>query len=684
MPKINQLSFDVANLIAAGEVVERPASAAKELLENSIDAGATEVTVEICRGGIALIRVTDNGSGMEAEDLPVAIRRHATSKIKDKEDLAAIGTLGFRGEALAAISAVADITIITKTKEAAFGTMLHACGGNVDELCEVGCADGTSISVENLFENIPARRKFLKKDLTETQAVAAVVEKIAMSRPDVAIVFIADGIRKFSTPGDGVLLHTLHALFGKDFTSRLLKVEGASEDVSVSGFVGRPDHARGNRNHQNVFINGRYVRSKTVSAALERAFTSYMAPERFPVAVLFLDMPNFAVDVNVHPAKLEVKFSNEHAVFEAVYYAVRSALETDTARPYLDLQKNTQAAKNFALTHSFEKNEKAEQIRMTAPLRPEAPTVKEMPRAASRAPQEPLRPVTSAPQPVKAAYAHDRSFAEPKGSVLSAEESLRIAEKTADVLFAPKEEAKEIKQETLADAVLQKIAEETVEVSPPRTEDAVTPSVAKIPRREHTEQIPEHRVIGVLFRCYIMVELSEDKIMIIDQHAAHERILFEELKREREADQRSFSVELLLPLSVTLSHEEQAAAAEHKEELASLGFGYELRGNVAHLLAIPDALTPPEAESLFVSLCADIAEGGADPAVSEAKRREKMLYQIACKSAIKGGRSYDSAHIEWLVREVLSLPDVTVCPHGRPIAFYLTKAELDRRFDRLK
>ena len=319
MPKINQLSFAVANLIAAGEVVERPASAVKELLENAIDAGATRITAEIKRGGSSLIRIQDNGSGMEPEDLPVAIRRHATSKIKDADDLAAIGTLGFRGEALAAISAVSTLTIITKTKEAETGTMLSAEAGSVTEICEVGCADGTTVTVENLFDNVPARRKFLKKDATETQAVAAVIEKIAISRPDVALTFVADGVKKFATAGDGVLLHTLHALFGRDFASRLLAVSGEGTGVKVSGYVGRPDNARGNRNYQNVFINGRYVRSKTVLAAIERAYTSYMAPERFPVAVLFLDLPTFSVDVNVHPAKLEVKFSDERAVFEAVY-----------------------------------------------------------------------------------------------------------------------------------------------------------------------------------------------------------------------------------------------------------------------------------------------------------------------------------------------------------------------------
>ncbi len=659
MPKINQLSFEVANLIAAGEVVERPASVVKELLENAIDAGATEITAEIRRGGVSMIRITDNGCGMEAEDLPVCIRRHATSKIKEADDLSAIGTLGFRGEALAAIAAVSDITIISKTKTAETGMMLVSHAGSVQEICEVGAADGTSVMVENLFENVPARRKFLKKDSTETQAVAAVMEKIAVSRPDIALTFVADGIRKFSTPGDGVLLHTLHALFGKDFASRLLCAEASVGEVRVSGYVGKPDNAKNNRNHQNVFINGRYVRSKTVSAAIERAYTSYMAPERFPVAVLFLDIPNFAVDVNVHPAKLEVKFSDERAVFEAVYYAVRTALENDTSRPYFSMVKESARDKKEDLIHTFGKNEKTEQIKMPPMLRTELPK-KEEPHA-FRIPEPMPTPMPKQEAAVVASVAN--ADIPSQKTVLSPEESMRILEKSAE-----REEKKQKTEETLAEALIKK--EEPV--MPP------TPVVGKLPHTEHKEPLPSYRIVGVLFHCYILVELEEGKALMIDQHAAHERILFEEMKRERK-DAPIVSAELLLPLSLSLSAEEVAAAEEGSRELASLGFLYEIKGNTAYLLSIPADLTPPEAEQVFMSLLHE-----PEPQIGEEMRREKLLYQLACKAAIKGGRAYDEGDIDWLVREVLALPNVTVCPHGRPIAFYLTKNELDRRFDRLK
>ena len=318
MGKINQLSFAVANLIAAGEVVDRPASVVKELLENSIDAGADSITVEINRGGVSLIRVCDNGHGISKEDLPLAIKRHATSKISGAEDLDSIVTLGFRGEALAAISAVSDVKIISKTKDAPLGHLLTSMAGGEVEVCEVGCADGTTVIVENIFSNVPARRKFLKKDVTEAMAVTAVVEKIALSRPDIAFNYIIDGQRRFTTAGDGRVKNTVYAILGRDFASRLVEVNSEYEGIRIYGFVGRSDNCRANRNMQNFFINGRYVKSKTACAAIEQAYSSYIAEGKFPVCVLFIDISPMAVDVNVHPAKLEVKFSNEKAVFESV------------------------------------------------------------------------------------------------------------------------------------------------------------------------------------------------------------------------------------------------------------------------------------------------------------------------------------------------------------------------------
>ena len=652
MPKINQLSFEVANLIAAGEVVERPASVVKELLENAIDAEATAVTVEIAHGGVSLIRVADNGTGIAEEDLPLAIRRHATSKIREADDLDSIVTLGFRGEALAATAAVSTLTIITKTKEDEVGRLLTAVAGDIREISEVGCADGTTVTVEELFANVPARRKFLKKDMTETAAVTAVVEKIAISRPDVALRYITDGTVRFSTAGDGNLSHTLYALYGRELSSRLLPIEGELSGISVSGFVGRPDNARANRNMQNFFINGRYVKSKTVGAAVERAFTSYMAPERFPVAVIFLELPHFSVDVNVHPAKLEVKFENERTVFEAVYYAVRTALEECVSRPTLGLDTKTKAGRDFTLAHSFETEARPEQIKMPAAA-PQPKEYKEEPPVSL-----PTRtPITAPPPPpareerlapgIPASKVAAKDIPAPK-SVLSPAESIAVCEKYAET-------------KTLADTVIKE-----------------TP----VPIKEEKPQLPEYRIAGTVFNTYILVELSDDNMLVIDQHAAHERILFEKIKRER-AGADILSTPLLLPIAVEATATESAYAEENAEAFSRLGFTYTVGNGVLHLLAIPADTSPTEAKDLFLSLCEE-GVSGVSADISEEKRREKMLYQIACKAAIKGGRSYDSTHINWLVESVLTLPDITVCPHGRPIAFYLTKKELDRRFDRIK
>lgn len=338
MGKINVLGFDVANLIAAGEVVDRPASVVKELLENAIDAGGTVVTIEIRRGGVASIRVTDNGCGMDADDLPVSILRHATSKIKAASDLSGISTLGFRGEALAAISSVSKMKIFSKTADSKMGALLESAGGEITSFTEVGCPEGTSVIVDDLFFNVPARRKFLKKDSTEAAAVSAVVEKIALSRADVSIKYISDGEVKFMTAGHGNLSETMWALFGRDVAKRLLKVDRAENGIHITGYISESDMFRSNRNMENFFINGRYVKSKTASAAVEQAFLSKIPHDKFPMCVINIEVNPELVDVNVHPSKLEVKFANEKLIFDAVYYAALSALDASAKRPELSIK----------------------------------------------------------------------------------------------------------------------------------------------------------------------------------------------------------------------------------------------------------------------------------------------------------------------------------------------------------
>lgn len=672
MGNINVLSFEVANLIAAGEVVDRPASVLKELLENAIDAGATRITAEIRAGGTRLIRVSDDGCGMSAEDLPVAIRRHATSKIRSASDLSAIGTLGFRGEALAATAAVSDLQILTKRKDAPAGTLLASSGGRVTDISEVGVSDGTTVIVENLFGNVPARRKFLKKDATETMAATAVVEKIAMSRPDISFEWITDGTARFRTAGDGQLKNALYAILGRDFASRLLTVDGGTTAVKVSGFVGAPDNVRANRNHQNTFINGRYVKSKTVMAALEKAAVSYVAGERFPVSALFLEIDPALVDVNVHPAKLEVKFSDERAVFEAVYYAVRSAFEQNTTRPDLTLPSEKPERKQ-STTFAREAFTRADQIRVDTPARP-------APAPAKKAEQGRGETLS-----VKEALANLHAFRE---------DSTRTA-RTLDysTAFASKSELKtEVCEDALifrADlrAAMNPSRPAPVEKSPVPPEENITfaPATAQAPAKESTPApSPDYRLVGEAFRCYLIVERG-DELLLIDKHAAHERIIFEDLLAAHKKDGRSASQSLFVPIPLPLADVEYAAAREHEDELARVGFAYtlDLAARTASLSAIPGAISADGAADLFVKMCAELAEGTGTPDMTEEKRIERSLYTVACKAAIKGGRAYGEAQTAWLVDRVMALPDVTVCPHGRPIAIRLTKTYLDREFDRI-
>ena len=646
MGKINVLDFEIANLIAAGEVVERPSSVMKELIENSIDSGATTIVAEIKRGGVALIRVSDNGCGMEAEDLPVSLKRHATSKIQRREDLEGISTLGFRGEALAAISSVSIVTIITKTATAESGSMLTSEGGRIIDISEVGCADGTTVVVENLFYNVPARRKFLKKDSTEAMNCAALVEKVALSRPDISIQLLVDGEERFKTPGNKNLLDTIYAVYGKDFSSKLIEADGTANGIHVHGYIGRSDNVRKNRNYQNVFINGRYVKSLTAMAAIEKAYTSYIAHEAFPTCVLFLDMNPGMVDVNVHPAKLEVKFASEQPVFEAVYYTVKRAIEEHEYRPELALPQK-KSERNFESAFvPVGADTKGEQISFAAPIRVEAtPTQSAAPR------QAPLSPRPDYNTPLK--VASGASFGEKKAETFTPKSSVELLERYRKA--APK-------------------ADYTPAPTPP-----------PVPKVEIIEEAPslDYKIIGEAFNCYILVEY-DGALLVIDKHAAHERIIFEDLKKTAEQDGSVASQALMLPITVIMTPDELETAREYEYELNAVGFEYEVLPSSVNLTAIPSSISATEAESLFVKMTDELIEGRGNPEITEAIRREQTLYQLACKAAIKGGRIYDSSVTKWIVERVLALPDVIVCPHGRPIAYRLTKTELDRQFERIK
>lgn len=676
MGKINVLSFAVANLIAAGEVVDRPASAVKELLENAIDAGATRITVEIQNGGVTFLRVSDNGCGMDADDLPVAVRRHATSKIKTAEDLEGIETLGFRGEALAAIASVSDMRIISKTADAEYGAELSVKAGNIVSLTERACATGTTIIVENLFANVPARRKFLKRDVTEASAVSVWVEKIALSEPSIAIRMIVDGSIKFETEGNGDLKSAIYSIFGRDFASKLIPVCSEIDGVEVKGFIGRSDNFKANRNFQNFFINGRYIKSKTASAALEQAYSSYIPVEKFPCCVLNVKINPRAVDVNVHPAKLEVKFSNEKPVFDAVYYTVRSALEQDVTRPALEFVKPKTSVSPKA-TNAF------------VPVEDQRKTYQNLQisfASEARKPQS-KPPVTEveAPKPAERVSSEQKAYAEE-------EKLMPVPEVTLPPIHVSKEEEEHIdrfcrvyiektEREKSESPVQMKPPSETVESVTQEQTDAIF-AVEPLSAATSPEvvSVPEYRILGEAFHSYVFVE-SGDRVIVIDKHAAHERVLFEDL-RVRMKEVESSSQLLMLPMEVMLTTDEIQALENYREEIEKIGFRFSLKRHSAEIEAVPCGISTDAVCDMFIVIADRILNETGSVKVSRELVFEKALYQASCKAAIKAGREYPADHVKWLVDTLMRLPDITFCPHGRPIAIEMTKNSLDHQFER--
>ena len=663
MGKINVLSFAVANLIAAGEVVDRPSSVIKELLENAIDSGADNITVEIQNGGVTYMRVADNGCGISAEDLPVAIRRHATSKIKDASDLEAIMTLGFRGEALAAIASVSDMRIISRTADAENGSMLTSSAGNVLGVTERPCAQGTTVIVENLFANVPARRKFLKKDITESMAVSAMVEKIALSKPNIAFKLIVDGNVKLQTYGDGQLKNTIYSVFGRDFAAKLIGASIELDGIRVEGFIGRPDNVRANRNYQNFFINGRYVKTKTAMAAIEQAYTSYIAPDKYPCCVLFITINPNTVDVNVHPAKLEVKFSNEKPVFEAIYYAVRNALENDTQRPDMNLSYRTVAPSATAKGASMAAPQRVSDMQVP---------VREGKEQSLKARQiEAQMPVMQSAEAQKPAASKIDAFAH-----ISAQEYLKqySAKPQSASVSTPKPQAQSV---NIPGPQVESAS--TVRIPEPKAQ--IPAAAERAPERAATPKTLEYRIVGEVFNSYVIVERG-DVMLLIDKHAAHERILFEKLKAGMKNSGERASQLLMLPLEIMMTGDEILTLVEYKSEIEALGFDFTAGKYTANVTAIPEGISA-EAVSDMLQVMADrLKNATGTAALTRDIVFEKALYQASCKAAIKAGREYPPEYVEWVVSKLMELPDITVCPHGRPVAMEIARTRINHQFER--
>lgn len=669
---INILDKHTANLIAAGEVVERPASAIKEMLENSADAGATRITVEIQNGGTTYFRVTDDGCGMSADDLPRSVLRHATSKISNAADLAAIGTYGFRGEALAAIAAVCDLKILTKRREDTFGSILHINGGEIIENGEAGCPDGTTIAASEIFKNIPARRKFLKKDSTEGSACLAVAEKFALSRPNIAVTFIADGNIKLKTTGDGNLKNTIYSCLGKEFTAKLIELDYTYEGIKISGYIGKPEVARPSRSMQNFFINGRYVRSGTICAALEEGFRAFCPTGKFPAAVLFCDLDFSRVDVNIHPAKTEVKFSEEKKVFEAVLFAVKTALNKGTSfgAPQSAPQYNTYSAKQIFSAFPPEKAETKPDVQ-----KPEPKETFKKPEFTEKAFFEEKK--VSAPD-FRNAFSEEnlgRTDTAPKEDVTavhsptSAETfsaNLDIFTPTKANLFSETPKDPEKESQTKFDF-------DDTPVMPQVSTELSTDAVSGIKVPEKVELIT---VIGECFDSFILVEKGET-LYIIDKHAAHERIIYEQIKNSVKTGESQI---LLEPEKITLSVEECGAISENKEYFTSCGFEFDLFGNSSVLLrSYPTIIGKSEVSDVFVSLASKLVSGNEKAA---ADIFDKALFSAACKAAVKAGQKNSVFTDQYITEKIFSSDAILYCPHGRPVITELTKEKLYKMFKR--
>ena len=641
MPKILQLSPHIANMIAAGEVVERPASVVKELLENAVDAGASKVTVEIRNGGMTFLRVTDNGCGMSPEDARTAFLRHATSKLRTAEDLASIATMGFRGEALAAIASVSRIDLLTKTAGSISGTALHLDAGTVIEESEAGCPEGTTIIIRDLFFNTPARMKFMKSDSVEGSRVTAAVQLQALAHPEVSFTFIRDGKQVLQTPGTGGLEAAVYCVYGRE-CAKMIKVESRWEGYSLRGYVSKPTDARPSRNLQTFFVNDRPVRSRLLISALEEAYRNQIMVGKFPACVLHLSVPATAVDVNVHPAKTEVKFLSEKAVFDCVHYGVLGALNKTPDRPQVQLPK--------------------------APVQtPPLPPKKE-----------------AAPLPPKKEAAPLPARKEGFFRTMNSEEYQNF---TAALQGAPKPSpaaaaATVAKLEIPTPAPLK----ERVMVPQPAPEPVAAPvpsAPPAPPREEEAEQVSipmpkadTWRMVGELYRSYILVE-EGDNAFLIDKHAAHERILFDKLK----ANQETISSQTLLtPVAVRLSPEVIGELLSNRELLEELGFEVESFGESTVIARqIPMDLAPEDAADALETIAADLMSGRRE---SRETVRDEILHTVACKAAIKAGWKSDERELLALVKQVMERDDLKHCPHGRPICITLSKKQLEKQFKR--
>lgn len=674
MGKINVLPTQISDKIAAGEVVERPASVVKELVENAIDAGATMLDIEIKKGGISYIRVTDNGFGMSREDAKIAFLRHATSKIKTESDLDAIYTLGFRGEALSSIGAVSRTELITKREEDEVGTIVRISGGVIEECTDAGVPNGTTMAVNNLFYNTPARMNFLKRDMTEAAAVTDIVERFILSHPEVSFRYTVDGKEKYFTPGDNDLIGCIYAVYGKNYAKSVILVDEETSFGRIHGAIGKGDTARPNRGYQSFFVNKRYIKSMRMSASLENAYKNQIMIGKHPMAILNIEIDPKFTDINVHPTKLEVKFSKEDEVMGAIYHTVQNALYAIPNVPKIEHKKET---KSEFLRDEITTKSQIE-IASTSAEKPEEVVKKEQPKQEVKPVIKPdIKPLwenKSVPyeepvekKPAMESYALDNSRE-------------YFEKKQLELDKATKQETAESQQMAAEDLSDNKDVEKIA--NPVKLYENVEPEILETPQSDGNKwgfSRDNVRVIGQIFGTYILAQ-SGDTMIIADQHAAHERLKYEELKAELEKREVTSQM-LLLPVAVELSAMEYVTFSENEARFAEMGFEIEdFGGSTVLIRATPEPLPEDELKSLVIELI-DRFSNKHPEIITE--KMERALYTIACKAAVKANHTYSLKELETLLFAVLDLENINTCPHGRPIIITMTKKELEKEFKRI-
>lgn len=645
MASIKVLSKEISELIAAGEVIERPASVIKELVENSVDSGASHITVEIKNGGITYMRVADDGCGMSFEDVPTAFLRHATSKIAEKSDLDNIITLGFRGEALSSVSAVSKVEVMTKQHGETYGTIYSIEGSGEKSHERSGCPDGTTIIIRDLFYNTPARLKFLKKDVSEANAVSSIMHKIALSHPDVSFKLIRDNRVEFNSAGDGDLFSAIYSVYGKDFARDLLKIDYEYKNIHVIGYTVKPLYSRANRTFQNFFVNGRYIRSKLCSSALENAYENMIMTGKFPACVIMINMPPSVMDVNIHPSKAEIRFTDEKSVSDAVYFAVKSAF-IDGGLLYDFEFKQKSGAENTVSENISNNTEAAGNISKNT--------------AADINVKEDVsfnqESIFTLPENI----AEKEKIFENNDTETETDKITETAENTAELRSVPEPE------------YVPEITENFRYINPDSFETPVNKSLPEISEKKK----PDIRIIGEAFGLYILAEV-ENKMIIIDKHAAHERIIFERLKSR---NCKQYSQILMTGIKLLLVSDEIDVMEDNAELLAGLGFQFDFSERpYITVKAVPTFIMDTDIENIISEVVENLKMHKQNP---QSCLLDDMLHNMACKAAIKANDKNTPEEMKALAEQIFADENIRHCPHGRPVMFTMTKSSIDHQFKR--